>query len=273
MIRTLLIAFACFVFLTHCSSTDGVEAPEPVETEEINEPVEDLFLEAQKSLDDELYRTAVRQFDDIERNHPYSVWAKRAMLMSAYASYQNEDYDRAIIALERFIQLHPADERVDYAYYLKAMCYYEQISDVRRDQKMTELALNHLLAVIKRFPGSDYAKEARLKIDLTFDHLAGREMEIGRYYLDRKVYNAAIKRFQKVVREYQTTTHVAEALYRLVEVNLAIGLTAEATKNAAILGHNYPGSEWYEDAYNLLESGSTNDQNGFFGKAWDSIVN
>ncbi len=273
MIRSFLIILACFAFLTNCSSNNGVEMPEPVEMAEIGEPVETLYKEAQASLDDGLYKTAAKQFDEIERDYPYSVWAKRAMLMSAFSYYQNEDYDRAIISLERFIQLHPADERIDYAYYLKAMCYYEQISDVRRDQKMTELALNHLLTVIKRFPESGYAKDARLKIDLTFDHLAGREMEIGRYYLNKKVYNAAIRRFQKVIQEYQTTTHVAEALYRLVEANLAIGLEQEAKKSAAVLGHNYPGSDWYEDAYKLINHGEIDNQNGFFGKAWDSIIN
>lgn len=273
LFRFLSIALvSSFLFvLPACSSTET--PPFPNNELENAEPVEDLFKQAQAKLDEGLYRTAAIQFDDIERLYPFSVWAKRAMLMSAFSYYENEDYERALIGLERFIRLYPADERTDYAYYLKAMCYYEQISDIRRDQKMTELALSNLMVVIERFPESQYAKEARLKIDLTFDHLAGKEMEIGRYYLSQKIYNAAIRRFQKVVHEYQTTTHVAEALYRLVEANMALGLKTEAKKNAAILGHNYPGSAWYEDAYDLVNDGQVNDESGFFSKAWHSVTN
>lgn len=269
MIRFLSLFLIPFLLLSACSVDTKDEIGQSLEEPA---PVESLFDEAQNDLDEGLYRTAAQKFDDIERLYPFSVWAKRAMLMSAFAHYKNEDYARAIAGLDRFIQLHPADERADYAYYLKAMCYYDQISDIRRDQKMTEMALSSLMAVIDRFPQSEYAKDARLKIDLTFDHLAGREMEIGRYYLNNQIYNAAIKRFQKVVTKYQTTTHVAEALYRLVEANLALGLRQEAVKNAAILGHNYPGSEWYEDAYQLVNEGTVDDEEGFVGKAWRSIV-
>ncbi|MBK67397.1 MAG: outer membrane protein assembly factor BamD [Rickettsiales bacterium] len=271
LIRILSVAFVAVFLLSACSSSD--QPPFPDNELENAAPVEELFKEAQDALDEGLYRTAAQKFDDIERIYPFSVWAKRAMLMSAFAYYENEDYDRALIGLERFIRLYPVDERTDYAYYLKAMCYYEQISDIRRDQKMTEMALSNLMAVIDRFPESQYARDARLKIDLTFDHLAGKEMEIGRYYMKQKIYNAAIRRFQKVVREYQTTTHVAEALYRLVEANMALGLKEEAKKNAAILGHNYPGSAWYEDAYVLVNEGEVNSEGGFFSKAWHSVVN
>jgi outer membrane protein assembly factor BamD len=172
--------------------------------------------------------------------------------MTGYAHYKNLKYDEAVLALDHFIELHPGDENAAYAYYLKALCFYEQISDVGRDQKMTEMALDSLQQVVQRFPESKYSKDAALKIDLTRDHLAGKEMEIGRYYLERRQYQAAINRFQTVVTKYQTTTHVPEALHRLVECNLALGLLDEAHKNAAILGHNYPSSSWYKDTFRLL---------------------
>jgi outer membrane protein assembly factor BamD len=173
--------------------------------------------------------------------------------MEGYAQYKNLKYDDAVLALDRFIELHPGDPNVAYAYYLRALCYYEQIVDVRRDQKMTELALENLKQVITRFPDTKYARDAALKVDLTNDHLAGKEMEIGRYYLDRRQFQAAIPRFKHVVDNYQTTTHVPEALERLVEAYLSLGLTDEARRSAAILGHNFPQSSWYKDAYKLLK--------------------
>ena len=174
--------------------------------------------------------------------------------MSAYANYQGNAYDEAIIILDRFIQLHPSNKDVPYAFYLKALCYYEQISDVGRDQKMTELALNSLNDVILRFPRSKYARDAKLKIDLTRDHLAGKEMEIGRYYESQGQYLAAINRFRSVVDKFQTTTHVPEALHRLTESYLALGLVDQANKTAAVLGYNFPGTEWYIDTYEIVEN-------------------
>ena len=173
--------------------------------------------------------------------------------MSAFAAYKDKSYDEAVLALDRFIQLHPGNEDIDYAYYLKALSFYEQISDVARDQMMTELALESLNTLITRFPDSRYARDATLKRDLTLDHLAGKEMEIGRYYLARGYVNAGINRFRSVVKEYQTTTHVPEALHRLVESYMTLGLKSEATRVAAVLGHNYPGSKWYEDSYKILD--------------------
>jgi outer membrane protein assembly factor BamD len=156
------------------------------------------------------------------------------------------------MGLDRFIQLHPGNENIAYAYYLRALGFYEQISDVRRDQRMTQLALEGLRQVAERFPNTHYARDAQLKIDLTLDHLAGKEMEIGRYYLTRDQYQAAINRFQKVVDDYQTTTHIPEALHRLTEAYLALGIPSEAKKATAVLGHNYPDSRWYEDSYSLI---------------------
>ena len=172
--------------------------------------------------------------------------------MSAYSYYKDNKYDDAVNALDRFIQLHPGNPDAVYAYYLKGLCYYEQIVDVGRDQRVTELALESLNEVVTRYPNTPYARDARLKVDLARDHLAGKEMEIGRYYLVRDQYLAAINRFRRVIEQYQTTTHVPEALERLTECYLALGVKDEAQAAAAVLGYNFPGSDWYQDSYNLL---------------------
>lgn len=237
----------------------------------VERPVGELYNEAVDQLEAGNYTAAAKAFDEVERQHPYSKWATKAQLMSAYAYYEDAKYDDAIVALDRFIQLHPGSSDVPYAYYLKALCYYEQISDVGRDQRMTRLANQALNEVITRFPNTEYARDARLKIDLTRDHLAGKEMEVGRYYLKAENYLAAINRFRKVVDEYQETTHVPEALYRLTEAYTLLGLKEEARKAAAVLGHNYPGSEWYDDAYDLAELGLTDpsaNNDGEGGGGW-----
>jgi len=215
--------------------------------------VEDLYNSAMDSLEASNYTTASRLFDEVDRQHPYSVWATKAQVMSAYAHYLNDNYDEAIIAIDGFLELHPGNSDAPYAYYLKAICYYEQISDVGRDQKMTELAMQSLEEVARRYPSAKYARDARLKIDLTRDHLAGKEMSIGRFYLQQHEYLAAINRFRAVIENYQTTTHVPEALHRLTESYLALGISDEAQMSAAVLGHNYPGSQWYQDSYALLQ--------------------
>jgi outer membrane protein assembly factor BamD len=223
----------------------------------IEKPVDDLYNKAMDALVEENYATAAKTFDEVESQHPYSVWATKSQLMQIYALYEADKYDDAIIAADRFIQLHPGHRDVAYAYYLKAICYYMQITDVGRDQRQTQLALTALDEVVRRFPDSKYARDAKLKLDFTRDHLAGKEMEIGRYYLKAGEYLAAMNRFKRVIGSYQTTTHVPEALERLVECDLALGLNAEAKKNAAVLGYNYPGSRWYTDAYALMtDSGS-----------------
>lgn len=247
----------------------GPDRPAYVERE-----VDVLYNTAVDSLAANQYKTAARQFDEVERQHPYSVWATKAQLMAAYSHYEAGDYDDAIIATDRFIQLHPGNRDIAYAYYLKAISYYEQITDVARDQLITELALKSLEDVVRRFPESKYARDSRLKIDLTRDHLAGKEMSIGRYYLTREHYLAAINRFRNVVDNYQTTTHVPEALHRLVEAYTSLGLPEEAKKAAAVLGHNYPGSEWYLDSYAVAAGVDLRDQleeRGFFGRTLDWI--
>lgn len=241
------VAFAFLLILAACTSEEGLE-PDYVER-----PVDEIYNEALNVLQEGDFELAAIMFDEVERQHPYSTWATKAQMMAAYSYYQDDAYDSAVIALDRFIQLHPSSPDVPYAYYLKSLCYYEQISDIGRDQKMTELALETLNELVKRFPTSKYAKDAKLKLDLTNDHLAGKEMEIGRYYLNQGHHLAAINRFKAVIDNYQSTTHVPEALHRLAEAYIALGIQAEAQKVAAVLGHNFPGSDWYLDAYQLVE--------------------
>ncbi|MBT5038044.1 MAG: outer membrane protein assembly factor BamD [Rhodospirillaceae bacterium] len=240
----------------------------------VERPVEELYNGAMDELLDESFTDAARGFDEVERQHPYSVWATRAQIMAAYSYYRNNDYDESIISAGRFIKLHPGHRDVAYAYYLSAVSYYEQISDVGRDQKMTALALQSLEELVQRFPDTSYARDARLKIDLTRDHLAGKEMDIGRYYLTRFHYVAAVNRFRRVIERYQTTSHVPEALHRLVEAYLVLGVPHEAQVAAAVLGHNFPGSEWYLDSYALLEGVNlrpTEDKGSWISQAFDAI--
>lgn len=243
----------------------------------VERPVEQIYNHAVDLLLARKYPEAAKEFDEVERQHPYSVWATKAQLMAAYADYQNSKYDDAIIALDRFIQLNPSNRDVAYAYYMKALCYYEQITDVQRDAKMTEQAMKGFEEVINRFPNSIYGRDARLKLDLTHDHLAGKEMEVGRFYLDHGDYLAAVNRFRVVVEKYQTTSHVPEALERLVECYLALGLKDEAKRTAAVLGYNYPGSQWYIDSYDLVQTGKSAEQQkddqdrGLLTRAWDAI--
>ncbi|MDF3023185.1 MAG: putative lipoprotein [Alphaproteobacteria bacterium] len=238
------------LLLTGCTTKEEREAAEVAKEKQV--AVEILYNKARETLEEGEYFKAALRFDDVDRQYPYSQWATRAQLMSGYAHYKNLKYPEAVLALDRFIELHPGDQNIAYAYYLRALCYYEQISDVRRDQRMTQLALDNLRQVVERYPDSKYARDAALKIDLTQDHLAGKEMEIGRYYLERRQYHAAIPRFQRVLDNYQTTTHVPEALHRMTEAYLSLGLKDEAQKTAAILGHNYPQSVWYKDSFRLF---------------------
>jgi outer membrane protein assembly factor BamD len=218
-----------------------------------DEPVEVLYNRAADAMDRGEYKDAAKNFAEVERQHPYSQWATRAEIQEAYAYYQNLDYDEAIKSLDQFIEMHPGNGDIAYAYYLRALCNYERISDVRRDQTDAHDAERGLQDVINRYPDTEYARDAALKITLITDHLAGAEMEIGRYYIKQHLYIAAIGRFRTVVDKNQTTSHVPEALERLVECYVALGLLDEAKKNAAVLGYNFPGSHWYEDAYGLLK--------------------
>ena len=217
-------------------------------------PVELLFSVGATDLDKHQWNDAVNYFREVERQHPYSEWSRRAILMTAYAHYEANNYGEAIADADRFITLYPGNVATPYAFYLKSICYFEQIVDVGRDQASTQQAQQTLGEVIKRYPKTEYAVDARLKLDMVLDQLAGKEMTIGRFYLRNGDPIAAINRFHTVVARYQTTSHAPEALYRLVEAYLTVGLVDEARKNGAVLGYNYPGDIWYRDAYNLLTS-------------------
>ncbi|MET4132307.1 outer membrane protein assembly factor BamD [Porphyrobacter sp. MBR-155] len=245
--RAALIA-ATFATLSACAgSTEGKDVAY------VARDVETLYAEAQRRLDRGNTLQAAALFDEVERQHPYSPWARRAQLMSAFSYYIARDYNKAIQNSQRFLSIHPGNKDAPYAHYLIALSYYEQISDVNRDQKITEQAQTALREVNRRFPQTEYAADARLKLDLVADHLAGKEMEIGRHYQRSGLWLAADMRFRNVVEKFDTTSHTPEALFRLTESSLALGLPNEAVKYAAVLGTNYPGSVWYERAFKLID--------------------
>lgn len=271
-IHKFAILLAASVLALSACSKDKLDKNDPLMRER---PPEQIYSEGMKAYKEGEYQKAGKLFDEVERQHPYSDYATQAQLKAAEAAYENVKYDEAVIDLDRFIELHPGHPQVDYAYYLKAMCYYERMTDVARDQQMTKNALDSLNVLIERFPDSKYSRDATLKRDLTLDHLAGKEMEIGRYYLKQKEVNAAINRFRAVVKDYQTTTQVPEALHRLVESYMILGLKDEATRVAAVLAYNYPGSRWYQDSYDLLEPDQRkklNDKASWFDRTVDSIL-
>ncbi|MCB1438018.1 MAG: outer membrane protein assembly factor BamD [Rhodobiaceae bacterium] len=239
------------------------------------EPVGKLYNEGLDFLERGRYTEAAEKFEEVERQHPYSVWARKAIVMTAYAYYQKGKYDECIEAAERYLALHPGSEDAAYAQFLIAQSYYDQIPDVTRDQERTQRALEALREVARRYPDTEYARDARHKVQQAFNQIGGKEMEIGRYYLVRKDYVAAINRFKTVVTEYQTSSHVEEALMRLTEAYMAIGITSEAQTATAILGHNYPASPWYKDAYALLQSGGLEpreDKKSWLSRAWKATV-
>ena len=240
------IIFAAFV--AACGGGDQEASVESLSAQQIYERAEAELANSRNAEE------AARLFGEVERLYPYSEYAKRALIMQAFAYHSDRDYENSRIAAQRYIDFYPASEDAAYAQYLLALSYYDQIEDVGRDQGLTLRALQALRTVIERYPGSEYARSATLKFDLAFDHLAAKEMEVGRYYLKRSHYAAAINRFRVVVEEFQTTSHTAEALHRLVESFLSLGLTEEAQTAAAILGHNFRSSPFYEETYALLAS-------------------
>ena len=215
--------------------------------------VNTLYSLAKKQLDQGDYELAAKLFDEVERQHPYSIWARRAQLMSAFSYYLAHKYTDSISSAQRFLTIHPGNKDAPYAHYLVAMSYYQQVSDVTRDQRNTQQAMDAFGELVRLYPDSRYASDARLKMDLLNDHLAGKEMEIGRFYERSGKWLAANLRFRKVVEDYQTTSHAPEALERMVETYLALGIPQEAQKAAAVLGANYPGSKWYKYAYRLMQ--------------------
>ncbi|WP_159981681.1 MULTISPECIES: outer membrane protein assembly factor BamD [unclassified Novosphingobium] len=244
----LVAATGAIVLTAGCGGGGGKNR----DTAYVARDVDTLYAAAQQRLETGRTKQAAALFDEVERQHPYSPWARRAQLMSAFSYYAARDYNKAIQSAQRFLSIHPGNKDAPYAYYLISICYYEQISDVTRDQKTTEQAKQALTDVMRRYPGTSYASDAKLKIDLVNDHLAGKEMTIGRSYEYGGKWLAATLRFRNVVDNFQTTSHTPEALYRLVEGYLALGVPEEAQKAAAVLERNYPGSDWYARAYKLM---------------------
>ena len=249
-VRAVGVVALCALALSACAG-NGKKKPRLAYEER---PVELLYATGADRLDRRQWNQAVNYFQEVERQHPYSEWSRRSILMQAYAHYQGNDYAEAVADADRFIQLYPGNPTAAYAHYIKAICYFEQIVDVNRDQAATGQALSALRDVVQRYPRTEYAADARLKIDMVNDQLAGKEMTIGRWYLNQGDTLAATNRFRTVVDRYQTTSHTPEALYRLVESYLTLGLLEEAKRNGAVLGYNYPGDIWYGDAYKLLTS-------------------
>ena len=244
--RSTLAGLFVVAALTGCNKDKELEYKE--------QSIYEIYSQAVLYLDQGREEEAAQYFDEVERQHPYSVWATTAKLMSAYAHYSTGEYDEAVTRLDRFIAVHPGNRDIAYAYYLKALCFYEQIADVRRDQEQTRKAMESLEDVVTRFPATPYGRDARLKVDLTRDHLAAKEMDIGRFYLTQRFYLAAVNRFKTVVDTYSTTSHVPEALHRLTETYTALGLYTEAQKAVAVLGYNYPTSTWYRDSFALASA-------------------
>jgi outer membrane protein assembly factor BamD len=248
-LRTAAALTGLSLALAACAGGSGVRR----DTAYVARDVGTLYAAAKDRLDQRRFKEAAALFDEVERQHPYSVWARRAQLMGAFSYYLAGDYNESISSAQRFLSLHPGNKDAPYAYYLIAIDYYEQISDVTRDQKLTQQAQDAMGELIRRYPNTPYSRDARLKLDLINDHLAGKEMEVGRFYQRRGQWLASTYRFRKVTEEYQTTTHTPEALMRLTESYLALGVREEAKKAAAVLGANYPGSKWYERAYELMQ--------------------
>jgi outer membrane protein assembly factor BamD len=238
---------ACALMLGACQSTRR-----NTELAYVERPVEQLYNQAAAELDSRDYQNAILLFEEVERQHPYSEWARKSMVMSAYASYKTRDYTTALAAAERYLALHPGGSEAEYAYYLTALCHFDQIVDVGRDQAITERARTALNDIIRRFPDSEYAKDARIKLDMVNDQLAGKEMTVGRWYLRSNQTLSAVNRFRNVVENFQTTNHAPEALHRLVEAYLTLGLKDQALAAGATLGYNYPDSDWYKMSYRLL---------------------
>lgn len=245
-----LAAVVIAVPLAGCAGNRGRSK---ADTSYVARDVATLYNAAKDRLDRGQYKLAAALFDEVERQHPYSAWARRAQLMSAFSYYLARDYTESTSSAQRFLSIHPGNRDAPYAYYLIALNYYEQMSDVTRDQKITQQALDAFGELIRRYPNSRYAADGRLKVDLIRDHLAGKEMEIGRFYQRRGQWLSSVVRFRKVVDDYQSTSHTPEALMRLAESYLAMGVPEEAKKVAAVLGRNYPDSEWYKRAFDLMQ--------------------
>ncbi len=224
------------------------------------DPPDVLYNQALANLDAGRLTEAAKKFEAVDRQHPYTEWARKALVMGAFTNYRKGNYDEAVNMAKRYIALYPTSNEAAYAYYIIGLSYFRQIPDITRDQKDTKRAIAAMQEVVDRYPNSEYVDDAKTKIRFGREQLAGKEMQIGRYYQERKQYLSAIKRYRTVVEEYSNTNQIEEALYRLTEANYALGLTSEAQTAAAVLGQNYPESKWYKDAFNLLQKGGVNPQ-------------
>ena len=270
MARTLISRLAPPVLLVASVMLAGCASPDM--PEQVERPANQLYDEALSLVLDGNAEKAAPQFEEVERQHPYSDLAVRAQIMAAWSFYQDNNYPRAIASLERFIELNPADNMVEYAYYLKALSYYEQIVDVERDAEMTLLALNAFDDLLMRYPDGIYSRDARLKADLARSHLAGKEMAVGRFYAERGYYAAALRRFERVVRDHQTSNQVPEALYRMVESYLALGVVDEADRVGSVAVYNYPDSFWTTELLALAEDPERSLPKGIFQRTVDSVA-
>lgn len=243
MIRKFLLA-TCLI-LASCSGTDK---------EFEKQTAEEIYTAGKAEFDKGDYKDGAKLFEEVEKQHPLSDWANKGQIMAGYGYYKQKDYTNAIFTMQRFIKFHPNSSNTPYAYYLIALSYYVQISDVQRDQKITQQAMASLKQVVNRYPNTYYGKDAKYKLALTVNHLAGKEMAIGRFYLKKKNYIGAINRFKYVINNYDITSHTPEALHRLVECYMSLGIVDEARRYAAVLGHNYPESKWYKRSYELLNN-------------------
>jgi outer membrane protein assembly factor BamD len=275
--RALLITVAG-AGLAGCDTLDSLNpfASEKYKTEIVPDvPADRLYRQGLGRLEDRDYEGASKKFDELDKTYSYSEWSRKGLLMTAYANYEGQKYEDAITASSRYLKRHPATKDAAYAQYILAMSHYKQIPDVTRDQERSEKALAALQELVQRYPKSEYVADARAKIQITRDQLAGKEMEVGRFYLEKRNFTAAINRFREVVGKYQTTRHVEEALMRLTEAYMALGIVPEASNAAAVLGHNFPDSPWYKDAYALVRSGGTEpreDKGSFVSRAFRQMI-
>lgn len=269
-LATVAVLGAALLLLPACSSlgswfgNDQVNVPE--------DPADKLYNEGLYLLNSKRdFKAAAKKFEEVDRQHPYSEWARKSLIMSAFAHYESREYEQAIAAAKRYVTMHPASPDSAYAQYLIGASFYDQIPDVSRDQTRTERAIQALEEVARKFPDTEYAVSAKRKIEVARDQMAGKEMEVARYYLKKRDYTAALNRFKIVVTQYQTTRHVEEALMRLAEVYMTLGIVHEAQTAAAVLGHNFPDSRWYKDAYTLVKTGGLEpreDQGSWISKAF-----
>lgn len=278
-----VVALLLTFTLMGCSSASMPSLPEmpslfggedSSEEDAASVPPEQLYNRGDTLMGEGSYSAAAKQFEAVDREHPYSPYARRAMLMAAYSYYKAESYNEAISAAQRYLTLHPGTKETALAHHLIAMSYYDRIEDPRNDQSRTRKALRELKKIRQRYPDSKYAREAENRINTAMDILAGSEMNVGRFYLKRQNYVAAINRFKTVVKDYQTTPHVEEALMRLVEAYMSLGVVNEAQSAAAVLGHNYPNSKWYKDSYALLQSGGLEpreDSGSWVSRTWRRV--